>query len=77
MATLFTRVFWEETTDRALKSGAQAMLLAIGGGAVNVLTLDWATVLGAGGGGVLLSLLTSMASSKFGDRGTPMLLKRS
>lgn len=70
MSTIFTSVFWTDTAERALKSGAQAAILALGGGAANVLTLDWFTLGGAAGGGVLLSVLTSVASAGIANRGT-------
>ena len=73
--TLFTRAFGLDMVERALKSAAQAGILALGGGAVDVLTLDWATFAGAAGGGALLSLLTSIASAGIANRGTASLTK--
>lgn len=74
-ATIWTSVFWRDTCERALKTAAQAVILALGGGAVNVLTLDWATLAGAAGGGALLSVLTSLASGVVTDSGTASLTK--
>jgi hypothetical protein len=75
METIFAVSFWKDAGERAAKSAAQAGLLALGGGAVDVLTLDWGTLGGAVGGGVLLSLLTSIASAGFANRGTASLTK--
>lgn len=61
--SIYTRAFWRDASERAYKSAAQAAILALGGGAFNLLTLDWFTVGGAAGGGLLLSLLTSIASA--------------
>jgi len=72
-ATVFTASFWRDAAERAIKSAAQAGILALGGGAVDVLTLDWATLAGAAGGGALLSMLTSIASVTVTQRGTASL----
>lgn len=68
--SIWTIRFWKDAAERAVKTAAQAVLLAIGGGAVNALTLDWATLGGSFLGGALLSLLTSIASNALGDKGT-------
>jgi hypothetical protein len=68
-------VFWKDALERAVKSAAQAGLLALGGGAADVLTLDWLTFCGAVGGGALLSLLTSLGSSAVGVKGTASVTK--
>lgn len=75
MASIYSHAFWRDATERAIKSAAQAAILAIGGGAINVLTLDWATVAGASGGGLLLSLLTSIASAGITQRDTASLAR--
>lgn len=75
MSSIYSPVFWKDATERAVKSAAQAAILAIGGGAVDVLTLDWLTVGGAAGGGLLLSLLTSIASAGVTRRDTASLSK--
>lgn len=62
--TLFSITFWRDAAERAGKTAAQSAILALGGGAANVLTLDWLTLGGAAAGGALLSLLTSVASLK-------------
>jgi len=81
MAGLFTRAFWEDAVERAAKTAAQTGVLVLTGGAVekltdgavNVLTLDWATFVGATAGGALLSLLFSVASAGVGNEGTASL----
>ena len=62
--TLFTRAFWADAADRALRTAAQAVLLAIGGDRVfDVLTADLSVLIGAAGGGALISILTSIVAS--------------
>lgn len=75
MNTIYSLSFWKDAGERAAKSAAQAGVLALGGGAVNVLTLDLATFGGALGGGALLSVLSSIASAGLANRGTASLSK--
>lgn len=70
MNTIYTIQFWKDTAERAVKSFAQGVILALGGGAVNVLTIDWLTLAGAGGGAALLSVLTSIVSAGVANKGT-------
>lgn len=70
MNTIWSLTFWKDTAERALKSFAQGVILALGGGAVNVLTIDWLTLAGAGGGAALLSVLTSTVSAGVANKGT-------
>ncbi|OBB15510.1 hypothetical protein A5731_00285 [Mycolicibacterium conceptionense] len=67
---MWSLTFWKDTAERALKSFAQGVILALGGGAVNVLTIDWLTLAGAGGGAALLSVLTSIVSAGVANKGT-------
>ena len=71
---MWTQTFWRQALERAIKSLAQSMILAFAGSEVNVLTLDWKTLLGAGLGGMLLSLLTSIASVGIGPSDSPSLV---
>lgn len=75
MATLFTKKFWEDAAERALKTAAQSIGLALAGSAVNILTLDWETVGGAALTGAALSVVTSIASAGIGDSGTASLVQ--
>lgn len=64
---LTSRLFWVETLERAVKSGAQGALLAVGADQFNVLSLDWSVLGGFAGGAFLLSALTSIASGGIGS----------
>lgn len=46
---------------RAARSAAQAALLVLGAGAVDLFTINWQAVSGAAGGMAVVSLLTSIA----------------
>lgn len=61
--SIFTRAFWTAALERATKSAAQAAILVIGADQVNVLTVTWPEVAGFAAGGLVLSLLTSIASA--------------
>lgn len=58
--------FVKETIERAVKSAGQAVLLVLGAGQVQALTVDWQTVAGFAAGAVVLSVATSAASFGFG-----------
>lgn len=70
------RKFWADAADRALKSAAQAVILAwgIGDVAANALEFDWQLGLGFATGGAVISLLTSIASADIGEAGTPQAI---
>ena len=75
MNTLWEASFWKDAGERALKSAAQAAVLALGGDALNAWSIDWQTISGLGLGGAALSLLTSVASAGVANRGTASLTK--
>lgn len=71
---LFTRVFWMRAAERAIKSAAQAPLLALGMsdvGPVNAFEVDPVLFAGFAAGGALVSLLTSIATAGVGPEGDP------
>ncbi len=71
---MFTLAFWKAATERALKSGAQFVLVTIGFGLVagtqtsetadvlNAFTLNYVTLGGVFLGGAIVSYLTSIVS---------------
>jgi len=61
---MFTVKFWRDATERALSTGAQAALLAIGADRLNVLHADWQNVAGFAAGGAVLALLKAVAASR-------------
>lgn len=73
---MFTKAFWLGTLDRAVKSAAQALVLMFGAGpaVLNILSIDAVTSFGVAGGAVVLSVLTSLISAPFGDKGSTSLL---
>lgn len=61
---MWTLAFWKAATERAVKTGAQAVLTIyfVGDVALNAFEADWVNMAGVGLGGVVLSYLTSLAS---------------
>ena len=72
---MFTKKFWIESTERALKTFAQFILVLGTAGSFNVFNVDWATNLGLALGGALLSYATSIISAGVGTKGTPSLVE--
>lgn len=70
--SIFTATFWIDATERAIKSAAQAAVLAVGGNdvVVNFWSLDGQQILAVVGSGALLSVLTSIISAPFSNPGT-------
>lgn len=58
---IWTKAFWKALTERAISTGAQAALLAWGGGTLPSVSLPWWTVPAAFGGGVVLAVLKGLA----------------
>jgi len=70
--------FWLETADRAIKSSAQALVLVWGSAeAFNLFEADVVNVGGLALGAAALSLLTSVISAPFNNKGTPSLIEAS
>ncbi|MGB3707591.1 holin [Gordonia sp. (in: high G+C Gram-positive bacteria)] len=70
---MFTRRFWSDAVERAVKTGAQtlAAMFAVG---VTVLSIDWTDALAVSGTAMMLSVLTSIASTGVGDHTTAAAL---
>lgn len=61
---MWSTLFWKAATERALKSGAQALILLASGDSIfNVINVDWELALGTSLGAIALSYLTSIASA--------------
>ena len=73
---MFTKSFWLETVDRLVKSAALGVILGLGlAEGFNLFEMDGAAALGFAGGAALLSLLTSLISAPFNQKGTPSLIQ--
>jgi ElaB/YqjD/DUF883 family membrane-anchored ribosome-binding protein len=63
---MFTLKFWKDAIERALKTAAQAGIVVIGTSQL-VTEVNWVVVVSGAALGFILSILTSVASSAFGD----------
>jgi Putative lactococcus lactis phage r1t holin len=70
---MLTKQFWADLLERAAKTAAQFVLVAIGGNLTNAWTLDWRMVAGTAAAGALTSVLTSVVSLPIGGSGTASL----
>lgn len=63
-SSIYTAAFWKAAAERAVKTAAQAAVLAVGADslAANALVFDWQAMGGFALGGAVLSLLTSVGS---------------
>lgn len=66
---MFTKKFWVEASERALKTLAQTFLSLTAAEAVfDAFTADWQTLVGVSVGAALLSYATSIVSANIGPR---------
>lgn len=71
---MFTRLFWKDVAERAVKTAAQFTLVGLGGNFTSVWSADWRQIAGAAAAGAVTSVLTSLASERFGPSGTPSVV---
>ncbi|GAB3135735.1 hypothetical protein GCM10027289_29890 [Tsukamurella serpentis] len=64
---MFTKKFWRDATERAIKTAAQSAI-GVFAADVTVLSLNWPAAGAVVGTATLLSYLTSIVSSGVGDR---------
>ncbi len=63
--------FWRQVLERAAKSAAQALLGMWALDGFNTLDADWTLAFGVASGAAVLSLLTSLVTSGFGEKDSP------
>lgn len=75
MSALTTKAFWFDALERAVKTAAQTATVALGAGAVDLLSVPWQATLSISGGAAVLSLLTSIGSAQLPGRETASATK--
>jgi hypothetical protein len=71
---MFTAMFWRSTTERAVKSFAQSLAALLSASGLGLFDANWIKALSTAGMVALLSVLTSLASTKIGDSESPSAL---
>lgn len=64
---MFTKTFWKDTVERALKTFAQSLAAVMTAGATGVLDVDWVNALSVSLLATFVSILTSVGSGYVGD----------
>lgn len=64
---MFTKTFWKDTAERAVKTFAQSLAAVLAAGATGVLDVDWMNALSVSLLATLVSVLTSLGSGYVGD----------
>lgn len=60
---MFTKMFWSDAVERAVKTVAQTMVAMLTAGATGLLTVDWVNLFSVAGLAGLVSVLTSIGSA--------------
>jgi Putative lactococcus lactis phage r1t holin len=71
---MFTRQFWMLTAERAVKTFAQALAAVLVASGAGLLSADWKAALSTAGMATVVSVLTSVASSRFGPNDSPSVV---
>lgn len=73
---LFTKAFWLDVTERAVATGAQAVLTVLSLDGTNYLIVanfDWQLAVATFGFGAMFAVLKALVASGTGDKGTASL----
>jgi hypothetical protein len=69
------RNFWRQVMERAIKSGAQALVIVFGADMFSPWTADWKAIAGVVAAAVGLSIVTSIATSGVGEPNDPSAVR--
>lgn len=73
---MWTKNFWKQAVERAVKSAAQSLLGLWALDGFNVLHADFELGVGVAGGAAVLSVLTSIVTSGIGEPNDPSAVGR-
>lgn len=69
---MFTKAFWKDTAERAIRSAATSFITTVGGEAF-IWDLGWPALVGIPLGAAVLEVAVSLSSYQIGQQGTPKL----
>lgn len=75
MAFLYSKSFWSDAFERAVKTFAQTAVALIGTQVTGILDVNWVQLVSAAGLAALVSVLTSIGSGQVGDKDSASLVK--
>lgn len=70
---MFTKTFWKDTAERAVKTFAQSLAAVLTAGVTGVLDVDWINALSVSLLATLVSVLTSVGSGYVGDQSASVI----
>jgi hypothetical protein len=60
---MWSKVFWKQAIERAIRAFAGTALSSVGSGALNIISVPWEAVLSLAAGAALVSILISLSVS--------------
>lgn len=72
---MWSKIFWQRTAERAVKTVAQSALATLAIGSTGLLDAPWPAIASVAGLAGVVSVLTSIASSGVADSRSPSLVK--
>lgn len=66
---MFTKLFWKDTLERAIKTFAQAFVAVLTASGTGLIDVNWYNALSVAGLATVISVFTSIGSAGVGDEG--------
>jgi hypothetical protein len=73
---MWTKNFWKQSAERALKTFAQGSLALLAGDGLGVLDINWGDVASVGALAAIASVLTSIVTAGVGEPNDPSAVRK-